>query len=132
MFAILMVAILGIGFASCSSSDDEDDEDEEKVASYIITAELVSSSSCPADFAGYVRSLCNSVHKSIKGNRRSVYYEFDVIESDIMQSLFRYDSSYDDKNYTIAFLAKDTSGDIKYRRSMIVGNGKINNYDTEY
>ena len=130
LLSTMIIAMLNIGFVSCN---DDEKEDSEKVTTYIITAELVSSSGCPEDFISYVRNLCNSVHTSIKGDSRHVDMEFSRCTTNMMRALFdKYSVSYYKYDYTIAFLAKDTSGDIKYKHTMDVRNGDIKTYDTKY
>lgn len=126
-----MIAMLNMVFISCN--DDDDEKDSEKYTTYVITAELVSSSGCPEDFISYVRSLCNSVHTSIKGDSRHIDMEFSSCTSNMMRTLeSKYSSLYLKYDYTIAFLAKDVSGDIKYKHTMDVRNGNIKIYDTKY
>ena len=50
----------------------------------------------------------------------------------MMQSMLSYDFNYSDRQFVIVFIAKDEYGDIRYKRSMKSGMGKIQNYDTIY
>ena len=72
------------------------------------------------------------MHKSVKGNIDKVVFELDVAETNMMQSLLKFDEQYSDKYFSVAFVVKDAYGEIKYKRSMTSGGGKIINYDTKY
>ena len=124
-------------FVSCEEKNGDDNEITTKGGTYVITAELVSIGKCPADFSNYVKSLCNSVYKNVHGNdvvedKRIIAVEFDIVQTEIMQKLLKYDYDYTEKNYNIAFLAKDTSGELRFKRLMVVGAGRIQNNDYEY
>lgn len=126
-----------LGAIICLSSCKSDDEGEDAISvnnsdTFIITASLDSSSGLSSDYVYFLRGLCADVYINVKGNSTKVFYEFDVIETKMMQSLLSYDDDYSDKHFVIVFIAKDEYGDIRYKRSMNSGLGKIENYDTTY
>ena len=128
-----MAAILSIGFTACSDNDDESSEE-----TYVITAELVSSSRCPAEFVSYVKSLCNAVYTTVNGEKGNANYtkrlilsRFNRSQTEIMQALQEYDVRYKEKYFNIAFYAKNTSGKLKYQCLMIVGGDHIRVQDIQ-
>ncbi len=121
--------------SSCDSHSDEEEAilvKNNNSDEFVITANLDSSNELSADYVSFLKGLCADVHQTVKGNSDKVFYEFDVIETKMMQSMLSYDFNYSDRQFVIVFIAKDENGDIRYKRSMKSGIGKIQNYDTTY
>lgn len=134
IICLLFVLGTSLFMSSCDSHSDEEEAILVKKNSdeFVITANLDSSNELSSDYISFLKGLCADVHQAVKGNSDKVFYEFDVIETKMMQSMLSYDFNYSDRQFVIVFIAKDEYGDIRYKRSMNSGLGRIQNYDTTY
>ncbi len=116
MMLMLLVAFMGMTLQSCGSDDDGD-----VVSTFYLSADLTDEGTLPTEEVSVLKATLIDYKSEIKASLALAKAALDKAVND-SKSAFASQEGY---KYTLTFFLKDTSGNIKYSKKVVVNGNTV-------